>query len=196
MDFNDAERQSSGGGEPMPAGTVAPVVISLRGIKTSKSDNRVQGLDLEFTVSAGPFKGRKAWKWAGFSGNGSDGHNKMVAITRAFIRGALESAYGVDPSDDSQAAMDARRLGDWDDLQGLEFVARFDVEKGEDYTDQRTGEHRKGKDKNTLVAVTPDDPDYQGFTPAKRKPALASAGGVSAPKGNSGGAYQRPNFAR
>ena len=184
-DFNDAAPQSSGGGEPIPEGTVAPVIIHLRGIKTGKTDSRVQGLDLEFTVTAGPFKGRKAWKWAGFAGNGSDGHNKMVAITRSFIRGALESAYGVDPSDDSAAAMEARRLGDWDDLQNLEFVARFGVEKGSDYTDERTSEVKKGADKNTLRAVTPDDPDYAGFKPAKKRAGAAMpagrANGVNAP---------------
>lgn len=191
MDFNDADRQFSGGNEPIPEGTVAPVIINLRGIKNSKTG--AQGLDLEFTVSAGPYKGRKAWKWAGFSGNGSDGHNQMVSITRAFIRGALESAYGIDPADDSSEAMAARRLADWDDLQGVEFVARFRLEKGEDYTDQTTGERKRGKDKNDLVAVTPDDPDYAGFKPAKRRPASGSGGGVAAPKSANGGrAYSQP----
>lgn len=166
MDFNDAERQSSGGGEPVPEGTVAPVIVNLRGIKDSKTG--AQGLDLEFIITAGPFKGRKAWKWSGFKGNGSEGHNTMVSITRSFVRGMLESAYGVDPSDDSAGAIDARRLSDWDDLNGLEFVARFKLEKGSDYTDQRTGEIKTGKDKNDLVAVTPDDPDYAGFKPAKK----------------------------
>ena len=193
MDFNDAERQSSGGGEPLPEGTVAPVIINLRGIKTGKTNSRVQGLDLEFTVTAGPFKGRKAWKWAGFAGDGSEGHNKMVSITRSFIRGALESAYGVDPADDSAGAMDARRLGDWDDLNGLEFVARFSIEKGDDYTDQRTGEVKKGQDKNTLRAVTPDDPDYAGFKPAKKK---ASGSGVKAPtNGAAASGGNRPAWA-
>lgn len=192
MDFNDAERQSSNtGGEPIPDGTIAPVVINLRGIKTGKSDNRVQGLDLEFTVTAGPYAKRKAWKWAGFAGNGSDGHNKMVAITRSLVRAMIESAYGIDPSDDSQGAMDGRRLGDWDELNGMEFLARFGVEKGDDYTDQRTGETRKGQDKNTVRAVTPDDADYNGFKPAKRAKAVAApkANGVTA-KGDT-----RPSWA-
>lgn len=185
MDFNDAERQSSGGGEPVPEGTVAPVIVNLRGIKNSKTG--AQGLDLEFTITAGPFKGRKAWKWAGFSGNGSDGHNKMVSITRAFVRGMLESAYGVDPADDSAGAMDARRIADWEDLGGIEFVARFRLEKGEDYTDQRTGEVKPGKDKNDLVAVTPDDPDYAGFKPAKKgkAPTRPAGNGAAAPAGGS-----------
>jgi hypothetical protein len=168
MDFNDAEPQGQGAGEPMPEGTVAPVIVNLRGIKTSKADNRVQGLDVEYTVTAGPFKGRKAWGWHGIHGNGSDGHNQMVNITRSYVRGMLESAYGIDPADDSKDAMEGRRLGDWQDLHQIEFVARFSVEKGNEYTDQRTGEVKQGKAKNTLRAVTPDDPDYAGFKPAKK----------------------------
>jgi hypothetical protein len=180
MDFNDAERQSSGSGEPIPEGTVAPVIFNLREIKTGKTG--AQGLDVEYTITAGPFKGRKAWGWHGIAGNGSEGHNTMVRITRAYIRGMLESAYGVDPADDSAAAIDARRLGDWDDLQQLEFVARFSVEKGTDYVDQRTGETKTGKAKNTLRAVTPDDPDYAGFKPAKKgKAPAAKVNGTSQP---------------
>ena len=184
-DFNDAAPQSSGGGEPIPEGTVAPVIVNLREIKTGKTG--AQGLDVEYTITAGPFKGRKAWGWHGVAGNGSEGHNKMVSITRSYIRGMLESAYGIDPADDSAAAMEGRRLGDWDDLQQLEFVARFGVEKASDYVDQRTGETKTGKAKNTLRAVTPDDPDYAGFKPAKKAKTAAKANGttaVSAPAGN------------
>jgi hypothetical protein len=192
MDFNDAERQSSGASEPIPDGAVAPVIVNLRGIQTSKTNSKTQGLDLEITVTAGPYKGRKAWKWAGFTGDGSDGHNKMVAITRSLVRGMLESAYGVDPADDSAGAMDARRLGDWDELNGLEFVARFSIEKGKEYTDQRTGEVKDGKDKNTFRAVTPDDPDYQGFKPAKkgRAPSAPKSNGTAQAQGG-----QRPAWA-
>jgi hypothetical protein len=187
MDFNDAERQSSGGGEPIPDGTVAPVIVNLREKKTGKTDSRVKGLDLEFTVTAGPYKGKKAWKWAGYEGSGSDGHNKMVAITRSFIRGMIESAYGIDPTDDSPAAIEGRRLQEWEDLHLMEFVARFGIEKGDDYEDKRTGELKKGTDKNTIRAVTPDDPDYAGFKPAKKAKGAAKANGttaVSAPAGN------------
>lgn len=185
MDFNDAEPQGTGSGSVIPDGTVAPVVINLKGIKASKSNNAVQGLDLEFTVSAGPYKGRKAFKWAGIKGTDSDGHKQMVNITRSFVRGVLESAYGVNPAADDDAAMNARRLGDWAELDGVEFVARFTVEAGTDFTDQRTGEVRKGKDKNDVRAVTPDDPDYSGFTPKKKgKAAIASKpSGNGAPQG-------------
>jgi len=193
MDFNDAEPQSSGGGEPIPKGTVAPVIVSLRTIKTGKTG--AQGLDIEYTVTAGPYAKRKAWGWHGVAGNGSDGHNKMVSITRSYIRAMIESAFGIDPADDSQDAMNGRRISDWQDLDGMEFVARFDVEEGSDYVDQRTGETRRGKDKNTLRAVTPDDPDYNGFKPAKRK-ASAPKGNVmgATPKAAGGNGISRPDW--
>jgi len=174
FDFNTAEVATGGSGSPIPDGTVAPAVITVRGIKTSGKDARVQGLDLEVTVTAGPHKGRKAWKWAGIAGNGSDGHNKMVSITRSLIRSILESAYGISPTDDSAEAMAARKISDWDDLSGIAFVARFGIEEGSDYVDARSGENVKGKDKNTISAVAVDDPEYTGFKPAKPKAAATS----------------------
>ena len=172
IDFNLAERQSAPAGEPIPEGTVAPVIMALREIKTGKSG--AQGLDVEYTVTAGPFKGRKAWGWIGIAGNGSEDHNTMVRISHAALRAMLESAYGIDPADDKAAAMEARRINEWEDLDGLEFVARFSVEAAKDYVDQRTGETKTGKAKNTLRAVTPDDQDYAGFTPAKKGKAVAA----------------------
>jgi len=174
FDFNTAEIATGGGsGNPIPDGAVAPAVITVRGIKTSGKDARVQGLDLEVTITAGPHKGRKAWKWAGIAGNGSDGHNKMVSITRSLIRSILESAYGISATDDSAEAMAARKISDWEDLSGLAFVARFGIEAGSDYVDGRSGDTVKGKDKNTISAVAFDDPEYAGFKPAKIKTAAA-----------------------
>lgn len=173
FDFNTAEAATGGSSSVIPDGTVAPVILNVRGIKTSAKDTRIQGLDLEYTVIDGPFKGRKAWKWAGISGTGSDGHNKMVSITRSLIRGILESAYGVRSTDDSPEAMAARKINDWDDLDGLAFVARFGVEEGSEYVDARTGDKVTGKAKNTVTAVGADDPDYAGFKPAKVKTVAA-----------------------
>jgi hypothetical protein len=185
IDFNLAERQSAPAGEPIPEGTVAPVVMNLLEIKTGKSG--AQGLSVEYTVTAGPYKNRKSWGWIGIAGNGSEGHNTMVRISHAALRAMLESAYGVDPADDKPAAMEARRINEWEDLDGLEFVARFSVEAAKDYVDQRTGETKTGKAKNTLRAVTPDDEDYKGFVPAKKGKAVAAkanGAAVSAPAGN------------
>ena len=179
FDFNTAEVSTGGSGGPIPDGTVAPAVITVRGIKTSGKDARVQGLDLEVTITAGPFKGRKAWRWAGIAGNGSDGHNKMISMTRSMIRAILESAYGVSSTDDSAEAMAARKISDWEDLSGLAFVCRFGIETGSDYVDGRSGDTVKGKDKNTIAAVAVDDPEYAGFKPAKVKAAAKPAAAKS-----------------
>lgn len=196
MDFNDAEPQGQGANSVIPDGTVAPVIINVRGLPKSKAGD-AQGVDFEFTVIEGPYKGRKCWKWAGFKGNGSEGHNSMVNITRSFVRGILESAYGVNPADDSPEAMNARRLEDWEHLTGLAFVARFSVEEGKDYTDKQSGELKKGKDKNDVRAVTPDDPDYSGFKPAKPKPRVASGATQTKPaNGASASGGQAPAWAR
>lgn len=197
IDLNTAEPQGQAAGEPIPEGTCAPVILHLREIKTGKSG--ATGLDVEYTVTAGPFKGRKAWGWVGIAGNGSEGHDKMVKISLSYIRGMWESGHGIDPTDDSPAAMAARQLSEWEDLDGLEFVARFKIEAPKPYTDERTGETKTGKPKNTLQAVTPDDPDYAGFKPARPKaktssrPASNSAAKQPAAAAAAGG--KRPDWA-
>lgn len=180
IDLNNAERQREGG-ELIPDNTVAPVILHMRGLKPTK-DKSGQMLDCEFTITEGPFAKRKFWGLMMVSGNGSDGHKKAVDISFSRLRAMLESAYGVQPADDSAEAMSARRLTDWDDLNGLEFVAKIGVEKG-------TGDY---KDKNVLkAAVTPDDDEYRGFKP--KKPKAASNGSAAKPAGGNAG---RPAWAQ
>jgi hypothetical protein len=59
---------------------------------------------------------------------------------RAFLRGMIESAFGIDPNDYSPAAVAARKLRCLRDLNGLEFLLSFDD--------------------NYLIAVTPDRPGW------------------------------------
>jgi hypothetical protein len=157
LDFNTAEKQTGGSVELMPDNTIAPVRLNMRGEKaTNAGDARM--IDCEFVITAGEFARRRFWGLMMVTSNGSAGHNKAVEITMSKVRGMLESAYGVSPSDESETALAARQLEDWQDLDGLEFVAKIGIEKGtQGYSD-----------KNVLKsAVTPDSSDYQGFTPAK-----------------------------
>lgn len=170
IDFNDAGPQQSGNYDPIPKGTVAPVRFTFKEQAIVKYPSGVTMLDVEFVVTRGQYAKRKVWQKIGIAGvPGNDGHVKMVEISKAFLRAALESAYGIKPEDASPEARAARTLSDWSDLDGLEFLARFDVQKGEEYTDKKTGEVKPGRDQNTLSAVTPDDPDYGPFQPAKPK---------------------------
>ena len=160
ISFNEAAPQkTSGEFDLIPDGTIAPVRLTVRGEKSTKA-NDARMLDCEFVVTAGSFAKRKVWLNMMISSNGSDGHDKAVQITMSKVRAMLESAYGVAEDDKSPDAMAARIINDWPDLDGLEFVAKFGVEKSKD---------TKYPDKNTLSAVSPKSADYNGFKPAKPK---------------------------
>ena len=84
---------------------------------------------------------------------------------RSFIRAALNSARNVHPQDNSPQAAAARRIQGLADLDGLEFLARVDVEKDS-----------KGLDRNVVkVAVEPDHPDYAKLMGVPSKATLGSS---------------------
>ena len=69
---------------------------------------------------------------------------------RAFIKGVLNSARGLHPEDCSPEAKQQRCIQGFWDLDGIEFVARVDIESKKD-----------GSKKNTIkYAITPDNPEY------------------------------------
>ena len=69
---------------------------------------------------------------------------------RSFLKGVLNSAFGVMPQDQSEAAQKKRYIAGIQSLVGMEFVARIDVEKDQ-YNDL----------KNIINnAVTPDHKEY------------------------------------
>lgn len=151
LDFNDAQTQRAG--DLIPDGTVVPVHMSVRPggagpdgwLKLTKMGD-AEMLDCEFTVTEGPHAKRKFWSNMMVSG-ATDGQLKAADISKARLRAILESARGVNPSDESEKAVAARRVSSWEDFDGVRFVAIVSVEKGKDgYAD-----------KNGLKAVvTPD----------------------------------------
>ncbi|NCC32298.1 MAG: hypothetical protein EOM24_09770 [Chloroflexia bacterium] len=81
----------------------------------------------------------------------------------------LNSAKGILPGDNSPRAMEARRIKGFDDLNGLVFVARIDVEAD-----------AKGGHKNTIKnAIEPGHKDYASIMGAVSMPsAQPSASGT------------------
>jgi hypothetical protein len=153
LDFNSAEKQSEGG--LIPEGTIAPVHITIRPgnageggwLKRSKAGDSM-ALDCEFTVVEGPFAKRKFWGLFTLEGT-TDGHQKAADISASRLRGILESARGIRPDDESEAAKAGRRMNSWGDFDGLRFIAKIGVEKAK--------EGSGFKDKNSLdAAITPD----------------------------------------
>ncbi len=166
-DFNDADSQRSGF-DLIPKGAIVPVRMTLKpgghddhhqgwigGYATQSFDTGAVYLACEFVVTGGAFAKRKMWSNIGlYSAKGPT----WGQMGRSFIRGALNSARNVHPQDNSPQAAAARRIASFADLDGLEFIARVDLEKD-----------AKGEDRNVVkLAVEPDHPEYaqlKGFVP-------------------------------
>lgn len=157
-DFNDAEQQTSF--DLIPKGTLTKVRMTIKpggfddaargwtdGYATESFDTGSIYLAAEFVVLEGEYAKRKLWSNIGLHSPKGDAWANMG---RTFIRAALNSAYGVLPSDQSPEAQNARRIGSFSALDGIEFVARIDVEKDS-----------KGEYRNTIKQVIePDHKDY------------------------------------
>lgn len=193
FDFNDAEKQREGG--LIPDGTVVPVHLTVRPggagegawLKRNRDGNCLM-LDCEFTVFEGEFAPRKFWSLLTVEGE-TEGQKKGADITRSRIRAMLESARGINPADTGEAAIAQRRIGGFQDLDGLRFWAVVGLEEGRDGY----------KDKNVLKAVV--TPDRKGWTKLEQQgggrstpSASRPAGGpVAAPAASTGSA--RPSWA-
>lgn len=188
-DFNDAEQQQ--GFDLIPKGTLVRVRMT---IKPGGFDDPAQGwtggyatqsfetgsiyLACEFVVLEGPYAKRKMWSNIGLHSPKGPTWGQMG---RSMIRGILNSARGVHPQDNSPQAAAARRIQGFHELDGIEFLARIDVEKD-----------AKGEDRNVVkLAVEPDHKDYaalMGATSARPSSPAAPArpssptGGYPAPQ--------------
>ncbi len=157
-DFNDAEQQQSF--ELIPKGTLAKVRMTIKpgayndpeqgwngGYATQSYETGSVYLAAEFVILEGEYAKRKIWSNIGLhSTNGPAWAN----IGRSFIRAVLNSARGVRAQDNSPQAAAARRIEGLHDLDGIDFVARIDVEKD-----------GRGDMRNVVkVAIEPDHPEY------------------------------------
>ena len=168
-DFNDADSQTSF--DTIPKGTIVPVRMTIKpggyndpnrgwtgGYATCNQETGSVYLSCEFVVTDGQYARRKIWSLIGLSSpKGPEWGN----MGRSFVRGILNSARAIAEKDNSNQAAMARRINGFADLDGIEFLAKIDVEK--DQNDEN---------KNVIkFAITPDHKEYQGF----------KGGGTSAP---------------
>ena len=182
--FNDAEEQSSG--DVIPKNTLAKVYMSIKpggyndpdsgwteGMATRSESTGSVYLSAEFTIVGGKYNKRKVWSLIGlYSPKGP----KWGQMGRTFIRAALESARGIRADDASEKAIKARQIASLADLDGLEFVAKIDVQAGEDGYD----------DKNVIQTVIPvTHREYASLMSGEASPE-AGAGQAAAPKAPAG----------
>ena len=174
-DFNDAEQQQSF--DLIPKGTVAKVRMTIKpggyddpnqgwmgGYATQSFDTGSIFLAAEFVVLEGEFAKRKLWSNIGLQSPKGPTWGNMG---RTFVRAALNSARNIHPGDNSPQAQAARRISGFGDLEGLEFAARFDIEKD-----------GRGEDKNTIKSVIePDHKDYAAIMGVAPRGGVGNAGG-------------------
>ena len=177
FDFNSASEQTSF--DLIPKGTLVRVRMTIKpggfddasqgwtgGYATRSSSTGSVYLNCEFVVLDGPFARRKMWSLIGlYSAKGAEWTN----MGRTFIKAILNSARGINPSDSSPSAQNARRISGFSDLEGIEFVGKVDWEKDQN-----------GQDKCVIKsAVTPDHKEYSahmnGAAPAAPSAPAANA---------------------
>ena len=174
-DFNDAEDQRDFA--LIPPKTLAKVIMAIRpggyddpgqgwvgGYATRSDKTGAVYLNAKFTILEGRFAKRVVFGLIGlYSPKGPDWTN----MGRSFLRAILNSARGIAPADQSPQAQGARRIRGFADLDGIEFVARIDVEKDQN-----------GDDKNVVkAAIQPDHKEYaQIMGAAVRVPAASHLG--------------------
>lgn len=190
-DFNDAEAQQ-GAFDLIPKGITVPVRMTLKpgghddhnqgwsgGYATESFDTGAVYLACEFVVTSGPFAKRKMWSNIGLYSKKGPTWGQMG---RSFIRAALNSARNVQPQDNSPQAASARRIESFADLDGLEFIARVDVEKD-----------AKGADRNVVKqAVEPDHKDYASLMSATPGTPRGPSGGNSGTPAMAAASFSAP----
>ena len=105
--------------------TVRPGGAGSDGWLTRAKDGNSEHLNCEFVVVDGIYAKRKFWnRYTVIGGN----HDQAIEISRKALKAMLESARGVRPSDESEAAKLARQTKGWGDFDQLRFVVRVGVE--------------------------------------------------------------------
>ena len=170
-DFNDAEQQQSF--DLIPKGTVAWVRMTIKpggyndpaqgwtgGWATLSEDTGSIYLACEFVVLEGAYAKRKLWSNIGLH---SPKGPTWGSMGRSLLRAVLNSARNVQPQDTSPHATAARRIQGFQELDGIAFIAKIDIEKD-----------GRGELRNVVkLAVEPDQPEYVAES-------AASAGTVAA----------------
>lgn len=203
-DFSTAE----GGGDfdLLPAGLTACVVLTVKPGDEGTPENAFKltsgnllMLQLELTISEtedGKYVGRKFWQnlilGAAKGTQLTDGQQKAINIAKGTMRQILEAGRGYAPTDESDAAIEARKFDSVFELDGLEFWIDIGIEKSKDpqYSD-------KNKIKKIHAVAGSEEVEKVAPRQQPNKAASAPPAKVSAPpakKPNAAARPTRPNW--
>jgi hypothetical protein len=180
------------GSDVIPAGTVVSLHLMIKhggagdgGWLTKAKDGLSEHLALELTVTEGEYAQRKIFTQLTLLGT-TTGHAEAGPISGRTLKAIFESACGIRPDDESDAAKAARDLKSFGDLNGLVFLARLGVKGAE-------GGYRA---KNVIQEVI--TPDMQNWRKPEPPPASSSSPAAPAQPGAAkpAGAITRPDWAK
>jgi hypothetical protein len=121
-------------------------------------------LELECTVVGGDYAGKKVWDYITVEFDETDAlhlspvepdklekYRTSVRMGLVKLRAIIDSAYGLEPNDDSEEAQAKRKLASYGDIHGLAFYAQIE---------ERAGRDGYGPRNVVDFVITPDLPDY------------------------------------
>jgi hypothetical protein len=183
--------------ELIPQGTIASVSLHIRaggvgedGLLKRSGNGECEMLDLEFIVLDGQYKSRRFWDNLILAGT-TDGQKRMVPDSLGVLKAILDSTVNLKPEDVSAEAR-ARRTVGLKQFEGMCFIAKIGIEKGNAKTDGSGG---FWPDKNCLAGViTPDKKDWH---PVEQPPPFDGGGPASSAAAATPAApVERPDWAR
>ena len=186
INLNDAGPQQ-GNDDLLPAGPyhfgaiVIPGGAGLDGfLRREKKNPRVLMMEVECKVTDGDYANRRVWDYIPVEiDQSTDGNlapipadqlskiQSRVRRGRAKLRALLDSAFELQPNDDSDAAQKKRELDSYGAVHGLKFYAQVE---------EQAGSAGYGPSNRIDFIITPDLPDYP------RQPITAVTSTVAPPK--------------
>ena len=158
-DFNDAEEPMSLG--LIPKGTLVKTCLSIMpggyddetqgwtgGYATRSRQSEAVYLNCKFIIMAGEYAKRHLFHMIGLH---SVKGPIWADMGRTFIKSLLNSAKGIQPSDESPQAKQARIIQSFADLEGLVCVLKVGVELD-------SQDHERNR---VQAVITPDHPQYK-----------------------------------
>lgn len=150
FDFSNADTQQFGGGELIPAGTLAKGIINIKrshgNAVTISPNTGSQYLDLDIVITEGPYARRHVFTKIGVAHPSSE---SWVNQGRAQIRAILEYGRGA-----SQSNPAGYKLNDLGELDGLECAIKIGVEK------DKSGQYG---DRNSVMNFLSPNPQSSTF---------------------------------
>jgi hypothetical protein len=168
VDLNDTETQR--GRSLIPPGVYELEITVKRGgagddgwLRLAKNQRSLM-LELECKVVDGEYAGKKVWDLITVEFDETDAihlspiessklenYRTSVRMGRSRLRAIIDSAYGLEPNDDSEAVKEKRKLASYGDLHGLMFFAQVE---------ERPGRDGYGPRNYIDFIITPDLPDW------------------------------------